>query len=70
MAVRLRREFDQPEIVHCDQVSLKFNISEDMAQTADEPVVVLGAGPAGMATALGLIKAGFRVNLYERYDEA
>src|SRR5580692_1109726 len=33
-------------------------------------VAVLGAGPAGMAAALGIIKAGHEVVLYERYREA
>jgi 2-polyprenyl-6-methoxyphenol hydroxylase-like FAD-dependent oxidoreductase len=33
-------------------------------------VAVLGAGPAGMAAALGIIKAGHQVVLYERYREA
>ncbi len=33
-------------------------------------VAVLGAGPAGMAAALGAIKAGHDVVLYERYREA
>ncbi|KAG9814729.1 hypothetical protein KCU63_g19727, partial [Aureobasidium melanogenum] len=36
----------------------------------DEAIVVLGAGPAGMAAAMGLTKAGFKVRLYERYAEA
>lgn len=33
-------------------------------------IAVLGAGPAGMAAALGLIKAGHDVTVYERYKEA
>ncbi|ONH28064.1 FAD-dependent oxidoreductase [Pseudofrankia asymbiotica] len=33
-------------------------------------IAVLGAGPAGMATALGAIKAGHAVTVYERYREA
>jgi 2-polyprenyl-6-methoxyphenol hydroxylase-like FAD-dependent oxidoreductase len=33
-------------------------------------VAVLGAGPAGMATALGALKAGHDVVVYERYREA
>ena len=33
-------------------------------------VAVLGAGPAGMAAALGILKAGHEVVLYERYPEA
>jgi 2-polyprenyl-6-methoxyphenol hydroxylase-like FAD-dependent oxidoreductase len=33
-------------------------------------VAVLGAGPAGMAAALGAIKAGHEVVVYERYREA
>jgi 2-polyprenyl-6-methoxyphenol hydroxylase-like FAD-dependent oxidoreductase len=33
-------------------------------------VAVLGAGPAGMAAALGILKAGHEVVLYERYREA
>src|SRR5690242_15782434 len=33
-------------------------------------VAVLGAGPAGMAAALGAIKAGHDVVVYERYREA
>ena len=35
-----------------------------------EPIAVLGGGPAGMATALALIKAGHQVRIYERYPEA
>lgn len=35
-----------------------------------QPIAVLGAGPAGMATALALLKAGHQVALYERYREA
>lgn len=37
---------------------------------ANEPIAVLGGGPAGMATALGLIKAGHKVVMYERYSHA
>ena len=33
-------------------------------------VAILGAGPAGMATALALLKAGHDVVVYERYKEA
>lgn len=33
-------------------------------------IAVLGSGPAGMATALALIKAGHAVTVYERYKEA
>src|SRR3954447_373166 len=33
-------------------------------------VAVLGAGPAGMAAALGALKAGHEVVVYERYKEA
>jgi 2-polyprenyl-6-methoxyphenol hydroxylase-like FAD-dependent oxidoreductase len=33
-------------------------------------VAVLGAGPAGMAAALGAINAGHEVDVYERYREA
>lgn len=33
-------------------------------------VAVLGAGPAGMAAALGAIRAGHQVTVYERYREA
>src|SRR5947208_5816963 len=33
-------------------------------------VAVLGAGPAGMAAALGVLKAGHDVVVYERYREA
>src|ERR1700722_6005870 len=33
-------------------------------------VAVLGAGPAGMAAALGILQAGHEVVLYERYREA
>jgi len=41
-----------------------------MTDPSMHPVAVLGAGPAGMATALALIKAGHRVRIYERYREA
>ncbi|WP_324277946.1 FAD-dependent oxidoreductase [Blastococcus brunescens] len=33
-------------------------------------VAVLGAGPAGMAAALGALRAGHDVVVYERYREA
>lgn len=33
-------------------------------------VAVIGGGPAGMATALSLIKCGIRVKIYERYAYA
>src|SRR3954464_6271569 len=33
-------------------------------------VAVLGAGPAGMAAALGALQAGHEVVVYERYREA
>ncbi|WAO88857.1 FAD-binding-3 domain-containing protein [Fusarium falciforme] len=33
-------------------------------------LVVFGGGPAGMATALSFIKAGFKVKVYERYPSA
>ncbi|WP_448003118.1 FAD-dependent oxidoreductase [Agromyces bauzanensis] len=35
-----------------------------------QPIAVLGAGPAGMASALGLLKAGHDVVIYERYPHA
>jgi 2-polyprenyl-6-methoxyphenol hydroxylase-like FAD-dependent oxidoreductase len=35
-----------------------------------QPIAVLGAGPAGMAVALGLLKAGHKVVVYERYRAA
>jgi 2-polyprenyl-6-methoxyphenol hydroxylase-like FAD-dependent oxidoreductase len=35
-----------------------------------QPIAVLGAGPAGMASALGLLKAGHDVVIYERYRQA
>ena len=38
--------------------------------TPVQRVAVLGAGPAGMAAALGILKAGHEVVLYERYREA
>ncbi|OXM72298.1 MULTISPECIES: FAD-dependent oxidoreductase [Amycolatopsis] len=34
------------------------------------PVVIVGCGPAGMASALALSKVGIDVRLYERYPEA
>lgn len=40
------------------------------AQNQKNPIAVLGAGPAGMAAALGLIKTGHDVTLYERYPQA
>ncbi|TLD14963.1 hypothetical protein PspLS_10835 [Pyricularia sp. CBS 133598] len=36
----------------------------------DDAIAVLGGGPAGMACALALIKVGFKVRLFERYDRA
>lgn len=41
-----------------------------MSTHKSRPVVILGGGPAGMAMALGLIKAGFEVVIYERYAYA
>jgi 2-polyprenyl-6-methoxyphenol hydroxylase-like FAD-dependent oxidoreductase len=44
-----------------------------MALSSPSPrgrVAVLGAGPAGMAAALGALKAGHEVVVYERYREA
>jgi 2-polyprenyl-6-methoxyphenol hydroxylase-like FAD-dependent oxidoreductase len=38
--------------------------------TSEQPIVVLGGGPAGMAAALGLAKAGHRAVIYERYPQA
>jgi 2-polyprenyl-6-methoxyphenol hydroxylase-like FAD-dependent oxidoreductase len=38
--------------------------------TSDQPIVVLGGGPAGMAAALGLTKAGHSAVIYERYPQA
>lgn len=38
--------------------------------STDRPIAVLGAGPAGMSAALGLIKAGHDVTIYERYPQA
>ncbi|KAI6317763.1 hypothetical protein MCOR29_006217 [Pyricularia oryzae] len=36
----------------------------------DDAIVILGGGPAGMACALALIKVGFKVRVFERYDRA
>ncbi|MBN9374126.1 MAG: FAD-dependent monooxygenase, partial [Cellulomonas sp.] len=36
---------------------------------ATDPVAVIGAGQAGLATALALIKVGTPVHIYERYSE-
>ena len=41
-----------------------------MSPVSDNPIVVLGAGPAGMAAALALHTAGKGVVLLERYGEA
>jgi len=41
-----------------------------MTRISDNPIVVLGAGPAGMAAALGLHTAGHDVVILERYREA
>lgn len=38
--------------------------------TTDNPIAILGGGPAGMAAALGLIRAGHRAAIYERYPQA
>lgn len=35
-----------------------------------QPVAIIGCGPAGMATALAMIKAGHKVKIYERYGRA
>ncbi|PPF35094.1 salicylate hydroxylase [Rathayibacter sp. AY1A2] len=40
------------------------------SSTSTNPIAVLGAGPAGMAAALGLRKAGHEVVVYERYRRA
>lgn len=41
-----------------------------MTTTPSSPTAaVIGAGPAGLATALGMIKNGWNVQLFERYDE-
>jgi 2-polyprenyl-6-methoxyphenol hydroxylase-like FAD-dependent oxidoreductase len=40
------------------------------SQTTTTKIAVLGGGPAGMATALALLKAGHNVTVYERYKEA
>lgn len=40
------------------------------SKTRDTKIAVLGGGPAGMATALALLKAGHNVTVYERYKEA
>jgi 2-polyprenyl-6-methoxyphenol hydroxylase-like FAD-dependent oxidoreductase len=37
---------------------------------SEEPVIVVGAGPAGMAAALALHRLGHAVRLLERHDEA
>jgi 2-polyprenyl-6-methoxyphenol hydroxylase-like FAD-dependent oxidoreductase len=41
-----------------------------MTRSANQPAVVLGAGPAGMASALALHTAGHDVVILERYREA
>lgn len=38
--------------------------------TSEQPIVVLGGGPAGMATALSLAAAGHSAVIYERYPQA
>ncbi|MEN2738423.1 NAD(P)/FAD-dependent oxidoreductase [Microbacterium sp. X-17] len=40
-----------------------------MNTTPTEPVAVIGAGPAGIATALAMYAVGIPVRLYERYRE-
>lgn len=41
-----------------------------VAMITPKKIVILGGGPAGMATALSFIKAGFKVKVYERYPSA
>lgn len=38
--------------------------------TSTGKIAILGAGPAGMATALALLKVGHEVIVYERYKES
>jgi 2-polyprenyl-6-methoxyphenol hydroxylase-like FAD-dependent oxidoreductase len=41
-----------------------------MAPDGANKIIVVGSGPAGMAVALGLLKAGHQVVIYERYPQA
>lgn len=43
--------------------------SEPTGAGTTDPVAVIGAGPAGIATALALRKVGIPVRIYERYSE-
>ena len=50
--------------------SFLFKMTSQVPQTPNTKIAVLGGGPAGMATALALLKAGHNVTVYERYKEA
>lgn len=44
-------------------------MSTDKASTGKGRIAIIGAGPAGMATALAGLRSGFEVAVYERYPE-
>ena len=57
---------DQPYSV-LPSISVPCSLRAKMvAMITPKKIVVLGGGPAGMATALSFIKAGFKVKVYER----
>lgn len=45
-------------------------MTTQQSRAKNTKIAVLGGGPAGMAAALALIKAGHNVTVYERYKEA
>ena len=51
-------------------ISLMANIKKEDITSNGKKVAVIGSGPSGLACAEKLIKLGYQVDVYDKYDEA
>jgi len=70
-----RNSYDEPvairplhRVAHEQWVPIKADHVKPLPRTRDEKVAIIGAGPSGLAAAYDLVKLGYEVKIFEKYD--